>query len=180
MAREAFFDTITICECDMGNDGTTDDSKLVKIEMLESAPQFSFLDFEEKKRLVQYMVYGEYLPGDPLIREEETLNCVHFIFEGQVEVVKTSAEGDRVSIAKLGRGEIVGEGALLPSDFQSTVLIRAEKPTKALSLPKKDFKNLMINSPQTAFNILFDILRLTRRRLNEVSNKLADHISEHK
>jgi CRP-like cAMP-binding protein len=155
-------------------------NRLSKIEMLESAPHFAFLSFEDKKRLVSHMEVEEFLPGDPLIAEGGDQDKVFFIFEGGVEILKHSAEGARFSIARLGKGEIVGESALEPVIQSSTVIVRADQPTKALCLPAERFRDLMINSPETAFKVLFDVVRLLRRRLNQVSNKLADSLDENK
>ncbi len=157
-----------------------EEDKFDKIELLESAPHFSFLSFDDKNLLVQYMMVEEFLPGDILMREGENQNKVHFIFEGVIEIVKTSAEGDPVPLARLGRGEIVGEVALQPNPSQSTVVIRAIEKTQSLCLPREAFEDMMENSPGTAFRILFDVIRLLRHRLNDVSSKLADLLSEGK
>ena len=153
-----------------------ENDKLLKIEMLESAPHFSFLTFEDKNRLVNYTIHKEFLPGDFLIHEGEEQNSVSFIFEGSVEIAKTNANGDRVVIAKLGRGELIGETALLPAVYESTVIARAVEKTNALCLPGTAFRELTINSPNTAFKILYDIIKTLRKRLNEVSNKLSDNM----
>lgn len=150
--------------------------KLSKIELLESAPHFSFLNFGDKNVLVAYMTIEEFLPGDLLIHEGESQEKTYFIFEGMSEVVKTSAEGERVSIAKVGRGDLIGEAALQPTLIQSTVVIRALEKTKTLCLPRDAFEDMMTNAPKTAFKILFDVIRLLRHRLNEVSNKFADQM----
>ncbi len=155
-----------------------EEGKLSKIELLESAPHFSFLNFGDKNVLVVYMTIEEFLPGDPLIHEGEIQDKTHFIFEGKAEVVKASAEGERVSIAKVGRGDIVGEAALQPNLIQSTVVVRALDKTKTLCLPRNAFEEMMIDTPQTAFKLLFDVIRLLRRRLNETSNKFADHVGD--
>lgn len=152
--------------------------KLSKVELLESAPHFSFLSFGDKNVLVSYMTLEEFLPGDLLIHEGESQDKTYFIFEGIAEVVKTSAEGERISIAKVGRGDLIGESALQPRLIQSTVVIRALKKTKALCLPRSAFDEMMSNAPKTAFKILFDVIRLLRHRLNEISNKFADHLGD--
>jgi len=147
---------------------------LPKIEMLESAPYFSYLTFDEKKELVQYMRHAEYLPGDPLIHEGEEQKTVYFLFDGKVEVIKTSVDGEKVSLATLGRGEIIGESALYPDTSYSTVFIRAVDKTGALLLPAGGFREIQATSPDLAFKLLFGMMKLLRRRLNDASNRLAD------
>ena len=152
--------------------------KLSKIELLESAPHFSFLNFGDKNVLVAYMTIEEFLPGDILVHEGESQEKTYFIFEGMAEVVKTSADGERISIAKVGRGDLIGEAALQPNLIQSTVVIRALEKTKTLCLPRDAFNDMMTNAPKTAFKILFDVIRLLRHRLNEISNKFADQLGD--
>ncbi|MGK7344439.1 MAG: cyclic nucleotide-binding domain-containing protein [Candidatus Nitrospinota bacterium M3_3B_026] len=147
---------------------------LPKIEMLESAPHFSYLTFEDKSELVESMTVEEFLPGDVLIHEGEGLVAVLFLFEGSVEVMKTSAEGERVRLATLGRGEIIGESAIYPETENASVLIRALEKTKALSLPGENFRRIASKNPRLAFRLMFDMMKLLRRRLTDVSNRLAD------
>lgn len=156
-----------------------DKPDIPKIEMLEAAPHFAFLTFEDKSALVKHTRLEEFMPGDALIHEGEELGTIYFIFDGKVEVIKTSAMGRRVALAELGRGEIVGESALYPDQSHATVLVRAVEKTKALALDKDDFKVIVKTSPSLAFNLLFDMMRLLRRRLNDVSNRLADHLADH-
>lgn len=157
---------------------TDQEDSLSKIELLESAPQFSFLEFDEKKWLVSFMNAEKYLAGDTLIREGQTHGKVFFIYRGAVEIVKSSAEGNRVILARLGAGEILGESAILPQPTESTVVVRATGETLTLTLPREGFDAMKNTHPETAFKIMADIIRLLRRRLNEVSNKLADHLGD--
>ena len=155
----------------------SEDVNLPQIELLESAPHFSYLSFDDKARLVRYMKVEDFMPGDCLIHEGEDLTRLFFIIEGAVEIIKASASGEKVALATLGRGEIVGETALQPAASQSTVVVRAREKTRALVLPGKSFRNLIIDSPGTAFKVMFDVLKLLRRRLNQVSNRLADSLT---
>jgi len=150
---------------------------LSKIEMLESAPHFSYLTFDDKSELVDHMELLRFLPGDVVIHEGEEIETVYFIFDGSVDVMKASVDGERVVLATLGKGEIVGESAIYTGVSNATVLIRAAENTCALALSKGAFSEIRDNNPRLAFNLVFDMMKLLRRRLNDVSNRLADHLT---
>ncbi|MBF0170826.1 MAG: cyclic nucleotide-binding domain-containing protein [Nitrospinae bacterium] len=153
--------------------------KVTKLELLESAPHFSYFEYEEKQRLVPYLTAHKFMPGDFLITEGEAMSVAYFILSGRVEVLKGNVDGDRRRLAELGGGQIVGEGALIPfGQHASTVLIRTREKVIALGLAAEKFADLTINDPQLAYKILYDIIRLLRQRLNEVSNRLADTIAD--
>ncbi len=152
--------------------------KVTKLELLESAPHFSYFDFEEKKQLAPYLTAQKFMPGDFIITEGEAMTTAFFILSGKVEILKSNVSGDRRRLTELGGGQIFGEGALIPfGKHDSTVLIRATEKVIALCLPGDRFADLTINAPQIAFKITYDIIRLLRQRLNEVSNRLADALS---
>lgn len=149
--------------------------KVTKLELLESAPHFSYFEFEEKKRLVPYLSAHKFMPGDFIITEGEAMTTAFFLLSGRVEVLKSNVEGERRRLAELAGGQIVGEGALIPfGRHDSTVLIWVREKAIALGLPTEKFADLTINDPQLAFKITYDVIRLLRQRLNEASNRLAD------
>jgi len=163
----------------MAENGPSGEKKITKLDLLESAPHFHYLTFEDKKKLVPYMTAQKFLPGDFIITEGEEMNVTYFILSGKAEVLKSNAEGDRRKLAIIGKGEFVGEAAIVPQESpSSTVLIRAVENVIVLGLPGARFEEMMINAPDLAFKIVFDILRLLRQRLNEVSNRLADSMDK--
>ncbi len=158
----------------MSEDIPTDPENLNLIEILESAPHFSYFTFDDKKTLVQYVRPVTFLPGDFLIHEGETMETVYFIISGKAEVVKMNIDGDKIGIADINRGEIVGETSLVPTAVESTVRIRATEKIFALALSRKSFRKMMSGSTGIAFKILFDVMKFLRMRLNDTSNKLVD------
>lgn len=159
-------------------EGATDKKALTLIEVIESAPHFSFLTFEEKKELAKYVRPVGFSAGDFIIHESEVMHTLFFVFKGEIEIVKSSAEGDKVVLATLGRGEIIGEAILLPGKHDSTVIVRAKEKVVALGIEQKDFQLMMARNNKLTTKLLLDVLRIVRRRLNDVSNRLADCMTD--
>jgi CRP-like cAMP-binding protein len=52
-------------------------------------------------------------PGDYVIREKTGSEALYIVKEGQLEVYKTGANGERIPIAIISSGQYIGEAALL-------------------------------------------------------------------
>jgi CRP-like cAMP-binding protein len=108
--------------------------------------------------------------AEPLMQQGEPSTSVHFILEGQVRVERQRRmDAERVVLAHLGAGEIVGEmGVMVELPRSATVI--AEQPTATLELDGPSF-----DRAARAFPILHRVLvKLLSERLRRTSERVED------
>ncbi len=70
-----------------------------------------------------------------MIREKTGCDALYIVNEGQLEVYKTGANGEKIPIAIISSGQYVGESALLLG-IQNMSNVVALSPVKAVKLSK--------------------------------------------
>lgn len=105
--------------------------------------------FRKSHRLFEVETYS---PGQVIVRQGEPGLCAYFIQAGQVEVVRTEQDQEKI-IATLGNDEYFGEMALL-SDEPRNATVRAVKETRVAALGKDNFVKLLAVLPQTKESVL--------------------------
>ena len=105
---------------------------------------------------------GEYLfiAGTP--RSE-----LFIIQSGEVEILQGIGDVEK-TIARLGEGNFVGEGAILDEEAHSNSC-RAVVETRLLVLPRKALEDLLESSPEAARKILSQVARVMAYRLKYAS-----------
>ncbi len=120
----------------------------------------------------------EYKAGEIVFRQGDAGNCMFVIQKGEVEALAES-DGRQLRLRTMGRNEFFGEMALFEKDVR-TATIRAVKPTRILTIDKKNFLGGVHEDPSLSFRILqmmsHRIRDLTDRlaRYEEVGSRLAD------
>jgi len=74
-------------------------------------------------------------PGEFIIREKTNSDALYIIKEGQLEVYRTTNNGEKVTIGLISSGQFAGETALL-TGRQNTSNVVALTPVKAIKLPR--------------------------------------------
>jgi CRP/FNR family cyclic AMP-dependent transcriptional regulator len=124
--------------------------------------------------LIRFGKMREFKAGDPLMTQGEPSTSVHFILEGQVRVERQRrTDAQRVELALLGSGEIVGEMGIMV-DLPRSATVIAVKPTTTLELDGPSFERAA-----RAFPILHRVLaKLLSERLRRTSERVADRRRE--
>jgi CRP-like cAMP-binding protein len=92
-----------------------------------------------------------------------------FVLAGAVDVVKSSAEGEKrqdVVLARLGVGDFFGEMSLLLAEPRSATVRAAANGTRVLRISPGNFDTIVKLQPQVAITMLRALaqrLRLTSR-----------------
>ena len=89
------------------------------IATLRRVPLFNALEDRALEDLAGRMARKSFGPGDYLFREGTPRSRVHVIASGEAEIVHGAGK-DSVAIARLGAGNVVGEGAMLDDHPHST------------------------------------------------------------
>lgn len=109
-----------------------------------------------------------YRPGDRVFIEGEPADYAYLIEEGAIELSKRK-DNDVVVIGSVGKGEMVGEMALIDSSLRSATA-RCSKKTKVLVVPKDDFEQRL----DKADPVIRRLLQLLIRRLREQNQAITD------
>jgi alkyl hydroperoxide reductase subunit AhpC len=97
--------------------------------------------------------------GDVVIRQGDEPDRFYIVADGEVDVVRHTAEGADVPLATLRRGEVFGEIGIL-EETRRTADVRARSDVEVLALDWRDFKDLLDASDPTAR----DFMRIVEQR----------------
>lgn len=111
----------------------------------------------------------KYAKGEVIFRQGETGNCMYVIQKGEVEAVAES-NGREVRLRTMGPNEFFGEMALFEKALR-TATIRATKPTRVLTIDKKNFLGGIHEDPSLAFRIV----QTMSHRIRDLTERLAKY-----
>ncbi|MBL4902464.1 cyclic nucleotide-binding domain-containing protein [Desulfocapsa sp. AH-315-G09] len=157
---------------------TNNDNKLSQSEeetrdFLLSLSLFDSFDVNELTLLARHMSYIHLQRGEFLFVEGEKGDFLGFVVQGVLEVLKKSATGENIIIARLAKGSSIGEMALIDKSPRSATVV-SRQPTTMITLTAKGFDKLLNKSPATGVKIIQKISRLLSLNMRRTSSKLAD------
>jgi nucleotide-binding universal stress UspA family protein len=130
-------------------------------DLLAQTPLFAELTQEELRRLAEAARLRAYPPGEVIVREgDQTAGCF-IILTGQVEVVKGADTAQPIVLARMGRGEIFGEMAMIDEHPRSAT-VRALEATECVGLRRADFMAELRRTPEIAVHMLPVLVRRLR------------------
>ena len=109
----------------------------------------------------------EYKEGEVIIRQGETGNCMFVIQDGEVEAV-AEADEKELRLRTMGPNEFFGEMALFEKEVR-TATVRATRPTRVLTIDKKNFLGGIHEDPSLAFRIV----QTMSHRIRDLTDRLA-------
>lgn len=141
--------------------------------ILASVPYFADLPPELLDRVANSCGEADYPAGHVLIEEGTPGDEMYVIVEGDL-VVTSSRFGSEVELARLGPGEIVGEGSLLDPLLPRAATVTAMTPVRLLCISRGAFEELLAD-PRVArrmFRTAVSRLRTTEEALRH-SERMA-------
>ncbi len=142
-------------------------------EFLLSLSLFESFDIDELSLLARHMSYIQLQRGEFLFVEGDKGDFMGFVVHGVLEVMKKSASGENITIARLARGSSIGEMSIIDKSPRSATVV-SRQATTMLTLTLKGFEKLLAKSPTTAVKIIRKIARLLSLNMRRTSSKLAD------
>ena len=109
----------------------------------------------------------EYKKGEVVFRQGDRGNCMFVIQDGEVEAV-AEYQGKELRLRTMGRNEFFGEMALFEQEVR-TATIRALKPSRILSIDKKNFLGGIHEDPSLAYRIV----ETMSHRIKDLTDRLA-------
>ena len=111
----------------------------------------------------------EYKEGEVIFHQGDVGNTMFVIQDGEVEAVAES-NGEEFRLRSMGPNEFFGEMALFEKEVR-TATIRAIRPTRVLTIDKKNFLGGIHEDPSLAFRIV----ETMSHRIRDLTNRLASY-----
>lgn len=125
-------------------------------DFFRKIPLFAQLEVADMQRLCSLAQEVQLAPGDELFAQGSLGDRAYIIEDGLLEVIKLSNRRE-VRLATLGRGEVVGELALL-EDRPRSATVRARTDCLLWAIDKEQLLNLLRTSPSAAETMFFTVL----------------------
>ena len=109
----------------------------------------------------------EYKAGEVIFHQGDIGNTMFVIQDGEVEAVAES-NGEEYRLRSMGPNEFFGEMALFEKEVR-TATIRAIRPTRVLTIDKKNFLGGIHEDPSLAFRIV----ETMSHRIRDLTDRLA-------
>ncbi len=143
------------------------------IDFLKAFELFKDLSDRELQLITNYLHRQVFEKNDHLFRENQPRSAVFLIFEGRVELYKSTPLGEEKRITIFGGKDFLGEGALLDDDPHSTSA-RALETTVTFKIDVSDFKRLLQELPEISARILARTARVIARRMRQTTTHVAN------
>ena len=142
-------------------------------DLILSLPLFDAFKMDELDTLSRHMNYMEILRGDYLFSEGDKGDYMCFVVRGLLDVLKKTTKGDFRVIARLGKGNTIGEMSIIDKSPRSASVV-ARQPTVVIILTKKGFDILTQKHPTLGVTLLKKIMRLLSLNMRRTTSKLAE------
>jgi len=142
-------------------------------DSLGDLPLFARLSAAEMQFIVRYMHVFSLETGDTIFEEGEIGNCICFVIEGILDVIKKSMAGNSVVIASLTKGSTIGEMAVI-DDFPRSATVRARSEATLVTFTREEFDRILERQPELGIKLLRGIARILSVHLRKTSEKLSD------
>jgi GNAT superfamily N-acetyltransferase len=130
-------------------------------------PLLAGLDYEEAKHFLSQATVIVCNDGDPVVRAGEPGREMYVVLSGGVTV---SAAGGEQMMARLGRGAVFGEMALLSAEPR-TADVTAHGITELLMLSEEFLHSTMTKMPRVSAKVLFALSLILCQRLRKANER---------
>ncbi|MFQ5457734.1 MAG: ATP-binding protein [Myxococcota bacterium] len=101
--------------------------------------------------------------GEIIMREGDEGDSLYIVADGNVEIMRRTAEGEEIPVTELGAGTIFGELALLEGRRRSAT-VKTSSAARLLRLDRAPLKKLLSQQSPLAYKVLFALtLHVTAR-----------------
>lgn len=130
------------------------------------------LDASERDIIAPLFKVETYAAGRIIFREADPGNKLYFVSKGVIQIEKVVDETNSARLARLGRGEVVGEISLMESSSRSatgTAYIDSE----LLVLTRSQFDSIVTEYPAIAAKLCLGIAKSLSKRLRAADDEIT-------
>ncbi len=146
-------------------------------DLILTLPLFDSFRTDDIDLLARHMNFAEILRGEHLFVEGEKGDFMCFVVRGLLDVLKKNTTGEYRVIARLGKGNTIGEMSIIDKSPRSATVV-ARQPSVVIILTKKGFDILTDTYPALGVNFMKKIMRLLSLNMRLTSIKLADQLPD--
>jgi CRP/FNR family transcriptional regulator/CRP/FNR family cyclic AMP-dependent transcriptional regulator len=139
------------------------------IRAISQVPLFSQLSKDDLEALAEKAQRRRFRSGQVVFYKDDAGTHFYVIMEGKVRIALPSPQGEEITLAILGPGDLFGEFSLLDGGPRSATAVAAED-VWALSVSQRDFLSWLAGRPSAAIALL----RVLSRRLRRSDELLGD------
>ncbi len=149
-------------------------------DLLATFSFFDSLNEQDLSLVSRHLKLQEIEPGKILFREGDKGDCVYFVIEGQLDVLKEATGNrkggfDRIMITTLTKGKSIGEMSVIDRTPRSAT-VRASTKSVLVGLTLEGFDFICDEHPRIGIKILKGISRLLSMNMRKTSSRLADYM----
>jgi CRP-like cAMP-binding protein len=139
-----------------------------EVDLLKKIPLFSKIEPSKLKLLAFTSERLNFAPGELLCRQGDPGDTAFIILDGDADVL-VDTPGGQISVAKLGKNDLVGEMAIL-IDIPRTATVKAIGAVSTLAISKDLFFRMVTEFPQMGV----EIMRELAHRLEHTTAQLRE------
>lgn len=140
--------------------GKDDNYINVLLKLLSRFPIFDDIDKDDIRNVASLLKLDRFAEGDFILKQGDFGRYLFIILSGKVDVL----DGDGMSIASMGKGDVFGEMSLLSGvPVGATVMVR--EPAALLRISGEDFRGVLSRHPSFQMNFI----RLLVQRVSEIN-----------
>jgi CRP/FNR family transcriptional regulator, cyclic AMP receptor protein len=136
------------------------------IELVSGHVLLGQLEPDEMKRVLAFARIERFSTGEVIFRRGEPGHGMMIVINGRIKISVSSSDGKEAVLAVLGRGEVLGEMAIIDGKERSADAT-AMAPTETLSIHRRDFIPFLERQPATCIRLL-GIMSERLRRTSEL------------
>ena len=142
-----------------------------EVALLQNIPLFARVDPSKLRLLAFTSERLSYQDDQVVFREGDSGDAAYIIVNGAAAIL-ISTEAGQIEVARLRKGDVVGEIAIL-CDVPRTATVQAKESLVTLRIGKDRFFNLVTEFPEIAV----EIMRELAGRLERTNAQLRDALS---
>jgi CRP/FNR family transcriptional regulator len=140
------------------------------VSLLQGVDWFASLTAEELEQLAAGALTVQLEAGDTIFEEGDRGDRCFVIQSGAVKVLRRFPDGRRMTLARLGPGNVFGELALMGGERRSAT-VQAAEATVVIGLGADDVMVLLRSDPEAALGVAMTLAD----RLRAANEKLFDY-----
>jgi len=142
--------------------------------MLMECSLFNDFPSAELRSVARHFGSSKVGKGEVIFNEGDAGTFMCIVNSGDVSVLKSDSEGNRIEIAVLRHGRVFGEMAALDGERRSATCVAATGCT-LLTLSKNSLDKMSLEVPKIAAKVIRAVAVSLSRRLRMADGRLVDH-----